>query len=171
MDNEANELLPTRIVVVMIGLVFLGSGLLTNCGTPSGQSSTAKTSEEPVPVDSPGLSLPAPKSDELRIVSLSLMVYPPSFSGPCPTKIKFFGQIKAKGVGDVTYRFETDDGGEFPRKTVHFDKSGIKDVYLEFVHGDWFVANQPISGSASLVILEPTEMESDEAYFTVVCQN
>lgn len=69
--------------------------------------------------------------------------------------------------GTVTYRFIRNDGASAPIRTLSFQDPGSQDVETT-----WRLGGEGFSyeGWQAIRILEPTEMESDRAEFTVECE-
>lgn len=107
------------------------------------------------------------EEEGFRVIETLLRADPFEHRGPCPVTIEFSGRISAiGGSGTVTYRFLRNDGASAPVRTLEFQEPGSKDVETT-----WRLGGEGFSyeGWQAIRILEPEEMESDRAGFTVEC--
>ena len=116
------------------------------------------------PAPAPPAAAPPPAAVPFRIVEAALRADPPVHPGPCPATIRFTARISALGAGGtVAYRFVRSDGASGPVQTVVFQGPASKDVTTT-----WQLASN-FEGWQQLVILQPHEMKSNRAGFSVSC--
>ncbi len=102
-----------------------------------------------------------------RVVEAFLRADPFEYSGRCPTTIRFSGRISvAGGGGTVSYRFIRSDGASAPVQTLRFESAGSKDVETTWTIGG---PGFRFSGWQALKILDPKDLESEKATFTLAC--
>ena len=120
---------------------------------------------------SPGLA------DAFHVTGLLWTVDKPSYSGPCPAKLTFVGDISTDGAGTVQYQFIRSDGGIIQPKTTNFVAAGTKKVSTTWTLGG---AKLPTySGWLGMKVLAPNENPSanqaledytkNAGKFTVTC--
>lgn len=101
-------------------------------------------------------------------VTATLHASPTSYSGKCPHKITFKGQIRATQAGRVQYKFIRSDGANAPIHTLNFNKPGIKHVSTTWtLGGPGFPAHKRWQ---AIQIVYPQNVTSNKAYFRVKCQ-
>ncbi len=147
-----------RIASGLLGLALLGGGLaMYSSATPEPRTDTL----EPITNTS--------SASGFRVVEAFLRADPFDYSGPCPATITFSGRISTiGGSGRVSYKFLWSDGASSPVQTLTFDSPGSKDVSETWTLGG---SNLPtFSGWAALQILEPQELPSEQASFTLRCE-
>jgi hypothetical protein len=147
-----------RIASGLLGLALLGAGLAMY--SPAEPALVEATSE-------PRIATPAPSG--FRLVEAMLRADPFDYTGPCPATITFSGRISAVGgSAQVSYKFLRNDGASAPIQTLTFDSPGSKDVSETWTLGG---PSLPIySGWVALQILEPQELTSQKASFTIRCE-
>lgn len=101
-------------------------------------------------------------------ISATLEAIPASYSGTCPTTIKFKGKIT---VTDITrtplkaqYKFIRSDGTFAPVETLNFDGPGSKEVSTTWTIG------KDYSGWIAIKIIYPQDVESNKANFKIQCK-
>jgi hypothetical protein len=108
---------------------------------------------------------PQPPTNRFRIVEVMLRADPFDFTGPCPKKIVFSGQISVAGSGGVvSYKFLRNDGASAPVETITFDGPGTKYIQTTWQLGATY------SGWQQIQILDPVEQTSNKAEFNLTCQ-
>ena len=98
-------------------------------------------------------------------ITAELKAVPEGDTGQCPVLIKFNGKITVAGVTEpvkVTYQFIRSDKGSGPERTLTFNKDGSKSVGTS-----WKVVR---SGWIAIKVIDPQQIESDKAEFTVDCK-
>jgi hypothetical protein len=99
------------------------------------------------------------------VASANLGATPRDYVGPCPKRFTFAGFITLEaGSGPVSYEFVRSDGIVSPRDPLIFDSPGTQDVSYE-----WTLRGDSFSGWVVIRILEPAEVESNRANFTLRC--
>jgi hypothetical protein len=114
-------------------------------------------SDEPIPPD------PTPG----QTVTASLKAVPESYSGTCPTVIKFSGSIRSSEATPVTYRFLRSDGASAQVQTIQFDAPGNRNVETTWQLGGPQLPQ--FSGWQQIDILSPTQAKSNQASFKISC--
>jgi hypothetical protein len=133
------------------------NGAAQGTSVPSGSMPTTGNSTQPSPSTAPGF----------RVVEAILRADPGSYTGLCPTTIKFTGRISvAGGSGDVSYRFIRSDGASSPVERLHFPGPGSADVSTTWTLGG---SGFKYSGSQQIQIFDPASLTSEKASFTVAC--
>jgi hypothetical protein len=102
----------------------------------------------------------------IYIAAATLEAQPNSYTGPCPTTIKFIGRITAKGKGAIKYTFTRSDGGVGPTFTLSFDGS----VATQTVTNTWTLSPASYTGWQTLKAWASNEVESGRAHFKLNCQ-
>ena len=111
----------------------------------------------------PTAAPPAPRP-AFRVVEATLNAAPVTHTGPCPATIRFSGRISAiGGAGTVTYRFVRSDGATGPIQTVAFSGPASRDVTTTWLLGASY------EGWEQIVILEPQDLKSNRAGFSLTC--
>jgi hypothetical protein len=132
-------------------------GAVQGTSIPSGSMPSTGNGTQPSSPASPGF----------RVVEAILRADPGSYTGACPTTIKFTGRISvAGGSGDVSYRFLRSDGASSPVQRLHFSAPGSADVSTTWTLGK---PASKYSGSQSIQIFDPTSLTSEKATFTLTC--
>jgi hypothetical protein len=102
---------------------------------------------------------------KFRVVDVSLRADPANYDGPCPVTINFSGRIEAvDGPGVVSYKFVRSNPIDAPVKSASFAATGNQNV-----SATWSV-QRTHSGWMQVQILDPGNMTSGNANFTVHCQ-
>lgn len=100
-----------------------------------------------------------------RVVEATLRADPFNYEGPCPVIIELTGRISVVGgSGTVAYTFRRSDGASAPIEALTFTGPGSQSVKTTWQLG------VDGSGWQQIEILEPVEMTSDRAEFTVRCR-
>ena len=123
------------------------------------------TTPTATPLATPTASIPSPPS---FVASEALLRADPfSYSGACPIRITFSGRISvSRGSGTVSYRFIRSDGASAPVQVLTFTGPGSKDVTNTWqLGGPGFT----YSGWEALRVMDPQQVDSDQATFRVVC--
>lgn len=100
-----------------------------------------------------------------QTVRSSLSAFPESYSGPCPTSIRFSGVIATSRPGPVTYQWVYSDGIQSPPTTIKFDKIGMKSV-----ENTWKIRTS-YEGWLRIVIVDPVKVASERATIRIHCQS
>jgi hypothetical protein len=106
------------------------------------------------------------------VASANLGVTPSDYVGPCPAVFTFAGFITLEaGSGPVSYEFVRSDGVVSHRDPLTFDSPGTQDV--SNMWQIWSVpgGGESFSGWMVIRILEPEEVESNTANFTLRCED
>ena len=108
-------------------------------------------------------ALPVIPKPQAVVTSVDLDLQPrnqslPGCFGP-PQPIEFDGTITTNGPTEVTWHFETEDGGSMPSHTLEFDQYGTKGVDDSFLPTDW-----PGQFWVRLVVTEPNGKEVEKRY-------
>ncbi|GAB6184170.1 hypothetical protein [Thermodesulfovibrio hydrogeniphilus] len=119
-----------------------------------------------------------PYSDQYRysdniIINANLNAFPKDYSGNCPTKIRFQGNITVRNILNspltVHYLFERSDGVKSSVYSHTFHRDGSFSVSHEWILGRSYY--EVINGWMRLEIIEPYSVRSNKAYFKVTCRN
>ncbi len=110
------------------------------------------------------------------VANVTLAAKPEQYEGKCPVTIKFTGTITVQGrSGTVKYKFVRSDGSESLPQELVFDGPGTKSVSetrdvigVRVPHTRTLLATE---GWDEIVILDPREVTSSRANFTVRCTN
>ena len=94
----------------------------------------------------------------------TLRAEPTSYTGQCPTTIKFIGTITSPRAGNVQYKFIRSDGANAPVQTLNFTAPGTKPVNTTWMLG------RSYTGWEAVKIVYPQEVESNKANFKITCQ-
>jgi hypothetical protein len=98
-----------------------------------------------------------------KVVKVTAAVNPTSYSGKCPKRFEFFGNITVDKAGVVKYKWIRSDGATAPVQTIRFRGPGTKRVATY-----WQLSAQGQHWQA-VEILEPNPMTSSKAVFTLRC--
>jgi len=97
-------------------------------------------------------------------ITATLKAIPESYSGQCPTTIKFEGVITVKNITKpplkVQYKFIRNDGAFAPIQTLDFEKDGSKRV-----HTTWTLGGPELptySGWEAIKVVYPRDVESNK---------
>jgi hypothetical protein len=105
-------------------------------------------------------------------ISAKLTADPESYSGPCPTTIRFKGEITATNITrpplKLQYRFIRSDGASAPVNTLTFDKDGTKPVSTTWRLGGPGLPTY--EGWQAIKVVYPREVESNKANFKIECK-
>ncbi len=119
-----------------------------------------------------------PYSDQYRysdniIINVNLNAFPKDYSGNCPTKIRFQGNITVRNILNspltVHYLFERSDGVKSSVYSHTFYRDDSFSVSHEWILGSRY--SEVINGWMRLEIIEPYFIKSNRAYFKVICRN
>lgn len=104
-------------------------------------------------------------------ITATLKASPVSYSGKCPTTIKFLGVITVKNITKpplkLQYKFIRSDGAFAPVKTLTFKGDGSKRVNTTWTLGG---AELPaFSGWQAVKVVYPQDVESNHADFKIEC--
>ncbi|MBI4057739.1 hypothetical protein HY405_00235 [Candidatus Microgenomates bacterium] len=127
-------------------------------------------SPTPTPIRIPRLTAtttpvpsPTPTQAPFNVTNVTAAVAPIS-SNTCPTTFKFAATIVANAAGKVIYKWESSVGDTSPfPQTIEFSGSGSRSVTDE-----WFITKS-YSGWKQVHILEPNDVISNQATFTLTC--
>ena len=114
----------------------------------------------------PFITRKASAAQDIYITAAMLEAQPDTYTGPCPTTIKFIGRITAKGKGTIKYTFTRSDGAVGPTFTLFFDGSGAPQT----VTNTWTLSVASYTGWQTLKAWASNEVESGRAYFKLNCQ-
>src|ERR671918_871373 len=137
--------------------------------TPPSQNGNTTTTPTTPPLPGGGTTPGGP-------ITASLSANPATYEGPCPIYIDFTGTITDNvGNRDVTYRFiffsEVLYGpGGFTtiERVIHFNGPGSQSVETVLYGGDINI-NPSFQGWVAIEILQPVQLQSNRAEFTVTC--
>lgn len=152
-------MLKSLAIAVTLSLLLVGMAV----AAPPPPSRTGATPAQPRPGGAP----------KFGVGNLSLDAYPPIYDSVCPATIKFKTSLLAIGTGTVTYIFTRSDGAKDPvPKTVTVNNPYMVDLVVVPVEtwtlGD-LVKLPTYTGWATIKILSPKPMESNQANFKVTC--
>ncbi len=102
-----------------------------------------------------------------QTLQATLSASPANYSGQCPGKITFSGQITAQQPGKVQYKFIRSDGAFAPIKTLNFDHPGSKAVSTTWTLGGDQLPQY--DGWQAIEIVYPTSLTSNHAAFHLRC--
>lgn len=104
-------------------------------------------------------------------ITATLKATPESYSGKCPTTIKFEGEIKVTKITraplKVQYKFIRSDGAFAPIQTLDFEKDGVKKVSTTWTLGGPGLPTY--AGWQAIKIVYPQDVESNKANFKIEC--
>lgn len=103
------------------------------------------------------------KSLKPMSITAKLRAQPPSYSGRCPTTIKFNGNITVSRATTVSYRFIRSDGRLTPVHQLKFPQQGSKPVQTSWT------LKKNTQGFMYIKILRPIQLESAKANINVRC--
>ncbi len=106
---------------------------------------------------SSSLELPA------EVIKVTAAVNPPEYSGKCPKRFEFFGEITVNKPGVVKYKWIRSDGAIAPVQTLGFRTPGMKRVT------SYWLIGAPGEHWKAIEILEPNKMKSNKAVFKLKC--
>ena len=98
-----------------------------------------------------------------KVVKVTASVNPPDFSGNCPKRFEFTGEITVDKPCVVTYKWIRSDNAMAPVQTIKFKRPGTQKVsnYWELsAEGEHWEAVQ---------VMEPNPMTSNKAVFRLKC--
>lgn len=106
------------------------------------------------------------------VITATLKAIPETYSGPCPTTIKFEGVITVKNITrpplKLQYKFLRNDGAFAPIQTLDFEKDGSKNVGTTWTLGG--PALPTYSGWEAIKVVYPQDVESNKANFKIECK-
>lgn len=101
-------------------------------------------------------------------ITATLKAIPESYSGKCPTTIKFEGAIKVANITrpplKVQYKFIRSDGAFAPVETLTFERDGTK-----VVSSTWMLGKN-YGGWEAIKVVYPQDVESNKANFKIQCE-
>jgi hypothetical protein len=101
-------------------------------------------------------------------ITASLSANPATYNGPCPARIEFSGTITDNvGNRDVTYRFIFSDGATQAMPVIHFNQPGSQTVSTSWTLGGNTLTSY--QGWAAIEILQPVQLQSNRAEFSMTC--
>lgn len=122
----------------------------------------------PTPTPTPvATSTPTPvPSAPFAVTNVTVSVDQTQFTGKCPVRFTFTGQITTNGAGTVDFQWERSDGATIAPQTLSFGSAGTQTVTATWdissgVHTNLWMRIQ---------ILSPNSMTSNQATFSVTCQ-
>ena len=153
----------TAVAALITALVGLYQVIPHNTQPAAGSSSASTSSTPAHPQGSTRSQAPPP--EKFRVVEAILRADPFNYNGPCPVKIKFAGRIStAGGRGNVAYKFvRSDMSAGSPIQNLHYEQPGSQEVQTT-----WELAGH-VSGWEQIQIVDPVEMQSDRASFSINC--
>jgi len=102
------------------------------------------------------------------VITATLKAIPESYSGECPTTIKFEGEITVKNITrpplKVQYKFLRSDGAFAPVQTLTFKKDGTEKVSTSWSIGKSY------EGWEAIKVVYPQDVESNKASFKLICK-
>jgi hypothetical protein len=105
-------------------------------------------------------------------ITAELKATPETYSGQCPTTIKFLGKITVTNISKpplkVQYKFIRSDGAYAPVNTIIFDKDGSKMVKTTWTLGGSELPEY--KGWQAIKVVYPQDVESNKANFKIQCQ-
>lgn len=105
-------------------------------------------------------------------ISAKLTADPESYSGPCPTTIRFKGEITVTNITrpplKLQYRFIRSDGASAPVKTLTFGKDGMRPVSTTWRLGGPGLPTY--EGWQAIKVVYPQDVESNKANFKIECK-
>jgi hypothetical protein len=104
----------------------------------------------------------------LQVTGAALQADPINYVGPCPVRITFSGRISVNSSGSVSYKFLRNDGASAPIQTLTFDGPGSQDISTTW---DLGASGMTYSGWEQIQILEPQALTSNQATFSIQCQD
>ena len=108
---------------------------------------------------------PPPGGLSSGTITASLSASPTTYNGSCPATITFSGTITNYiGNRDVTYRFIFSDGSTQDMPVIHFDQPGSQTVSTS-----WTLTQPSFQGWAAIEILQPVQLQSNRAEFSMTC--
>jgi hypothetical protein len=111
---------------------------------------------------------PAAKAHKTgRATAARIRVVPVRYTGACPAKLQFMGNITTDGPAEVRYTWESFDGGTWPQTTIKFTAAGTKPVRESRQMG---APGQVQNGWMQLKVLAPDALHSTQAKFVVACK-
>ena len=102
------------------------------------------------------------------VTGAGLVAAPPTFSGPCPTTIKFSGQIAVDKPRTIEYTWVRSDGATAPTASLVFPAAGKQAVSTTWTLGG--PALPSFSGWKQIKVLRPNAMLSKQAKFSIKCR-
>ena len=106
------------------------------------------------------------------VITARLKAVPESFSGKCPTTVRFEGVITVRNITNpplkVQYRFTRSDGALAPVETLNFTGDGTKNVSTTWTLGGPSLPSY--SGWQAIRVLYPQEVDSNKADFRIECR-
>jgi hypothetical protein len=103
------------------------------------------------------LELPA------EVIKVTAAVNPPEYSGKCPKRFEFFGEITVNKPGVVKYKWIRSDRAIAPVQTLGFRTPGTKRVT------SYWQIGAPGEHWEAIEILAPNKMKSNKAVFKLKC--
>jgi hypothetical protein len=112
-------------------------------------------------------SIPVVAAPDATVTDVNIDVEPDTISAAaCPgaaTPIEIGGEIETNGPVEVTWHFETEQGGAMTTQTTEFETFGTQDFSVDFTptlaEGDYWVR---------LIVTSPNNMQA-EAEYTIDC--
>jgi hypothetical protein len=105
-------------------------------------------------------------------ISAELKAVPESYSGPCPTTIRFDGKITVTHITrpplKVQYKFIRSDGAFAPVHTINFERDGSKAVNTTWTLGGPGLPTY--EGWQAIKVVYPQDVESNRANFKIECK-
>lgn len=140
----------------------LPSPSLSDSPSPSG---SPKATPKPTPTPTPTPS-PSPTPVTFSVTAVSASVSPTNYSGACPKKFDFIGNISVNAAGTVTYKWIRSDGATAPTQSLTFGGAGSQAVTTSWTLGG---AGKTYTHWEKVQILTPNSIESNQATFNLAC--
>ena len=122
----------------------------------------------PPPTPTPLPTATATPTPVFAVTAVSVRVDRSTYSGPCPYRATWSGQITTTGAGTVKYEWETAMGaGPFSSagvRTLVFDAAGTKAAADQ-----WLETSSTNPRKARIHIIQPNDMYSSEVSVSITC--
>lgn len=103
-----------------------------------------------------------------KVIKVKVMVSETNFSGQCPHRLNFTGEITTNSSGTVNYRWVRSDGAISPVKSLIFRKKGRKVVNTYWILGS--IGRRYDNFWQAIQIISPNTLASNRAVFDLNCQ-
>jgi len=121
----------------------------------------------------PGTPQPTAVPGSISVSAVTLGVDPASFSGACPHTYIFSGSLTSSGAGKISYRLEASSD----KPGFVFDlPAAVESTFTGAGPRTFSVSYQltftgSVSGQATLHVLTPNDLTSDQVSFSLTCQS
>jgi hypothetical protein len=110
-----------------------------------------------------GVIMARPPGPVGHLIRMSLTAERSEYRGPCPTTVRFRGEITMDGPGNMVYNINRSDGTHLSRgKPVHFNSAGTQKVVETWMLGKSY---------RGWLQLASGNMRSEKAEFSVTCNS